>query len=156
MENETSSMIRLAVALITMSALLSLIIVMAFTGRKVAYNYLDTAGQIQLDLEEGELNYLKENEIEMPSASVLALVKQNDDLINEVYLNYNNLYGTAIHGRLYDDNGKRTNVYNTFEQNIRSKVKIYLTQSEDLTGYDLYIHDIACDKDVLHVGKCKD
>ena len=107
MENETSSMIRLAVALITMSALLSLIIVMAFTGRKVAYNYLDTAGQIQLDLEEGELNYLRENEIEMPSASVLALVKQNDDLINEVYLNYNNLYGTAIHGRLYDDNGKR-------------------------------------------------
>lgn len=155
MEREAGDITKLAVALVFMSALVALIIVMAFTGRKIAYNYIDQAGQIQVDLQNGEIDYIKENDIEVPAASVLALVKANDDMIDELYLDYKDLFGTAMHGRLYDNAGDRTEVYNTFENNIKSKVRLYVVWDSDTSGYDFYIHDLACTSDNMqHSGEC--
>lgn len=155
MDREIGDVLDVAISMVTLAALTLAVLVMLFTGRQMAYNYLDSTTDLQVEIQDGELNYLKDNAMEMPSASVLALVKSNDNYINEVYLDYKNLYGQNIHGRLYDDAGKRTDVYSLFEKNVRAKVKLYITWNASMSGYDFYIHDIACTKDPIHIDACR-
>lgn len=149
MDREISSIFNLGIGLITLSAVLFLVIAVAITGRHIGYNYLSVAEEMEVDLRNGDLNYLKENDIEMPAAAVLALVKANDDGINKLYLNYTGLYGKVSNDRLYDLNGKKTDTYRLFESHVSSKVRLYIEYNDSENGYDFYIHDIGCIKDVL-------
>lgn len=156
MDREIGDILDVAISMVTLAALTLMVMVMLFTGRQIAYNYLDSTTDIQVELQDGDLNYLKDNDVEMPAASVLALVKANDNYINELYLDYKNLYGQVNHGRIYDEAGKRTEIYSLFEQNVRSKVKLYITWNSSDSGYDFYIHDIACkNSNLMHTDACQ-
>lgn len=155
MEREVSDIVNLGVTLITLAVVLSFVLVTVITGKHMAYNYLDKASVIKEDMESGDLKYLQTNETEMPTASLLAIVSSNEDYINQLYLDYADLYGATYHDRLYKDEGGKTNTYLVFSRNIKSKVKIYVEYNKDGNGYDIYVHDVNCSNpDLKHVGAC--
>lgn len=154
-DREISEVTWLGVTLTALCVVISIVMLNAYTGRHMAYDYMDEVHAIAVDLEEGELNQLNESIQEMPAASVLALVRMNDNGINKLYLNYEDLYGQVAADRLYSETGAKTDVYRLFENNIRSKVKLYLEYNESVGGYDFYIHDIGCTSDdYRHAGVC--
>lgn len=155
MDREISEVTWLGIALTALCVVISIVMLNAYTGRHMAYDYLDEVQAIAVDLEEGELAQLNESIQEMPAASVLSLVRMNDSSINNLYLNYVDLYGQAVAGRLYSEAGIKTDVYRLFEENVRSKVKLYIEYNDSDSGYDFYIHDIGCTSDDFHhKGAC--
>lgn len=161
MDREISDVIHITLAMVTMSVIIALVFSAVITGKKLGYDYLNVVEEINVDLQTGDLEHLKENEVEVPSATVLALFKTNGDSINRVYLNYARLYekqladGNAINDSLYDLSGKKTELYKIFEKNVKSKVRLYIVWNEEANGYDFYIHDLGClEEDMTHKGVC--
>lgn len=161
MDREISEVLHIMVAMVTMSVVVALAFGAAVIGKKMGYEYLSVAEELNVDLQEGDLSYLRENEVEVPAATVLALFKTNDDNINKVYLNYARLYekqlasGDAVNDTLYDINGRKTELYKIFEKNVRSKVRLYIVWNEHDNGYDFFIHDLGClSDDLTHKEVC--
>lgn len=161
MDREISETLHIMLAMVTMSVIVSLVFGAATIGKRIGYNYLNVAEEMNVDLQTGDLSYLRDNDVEVPSATVLALFKTNDDNINRIYLNYARLYekqladGSAVNDTLYDLNGRKTDLYKLFEKNVKSKVRLYIEWNEIENGYDFYIHDLGClEDDMTHKGVC--
>jgi hypothetical protein len=156
MDRELSQIIHIGVAMVMIAAVLSLVVPTLWLGRHLGYNYLSYTENLNASLTDGELEYLKDKELEMPSAGVFEILKANEDYANALYLDYSGLYGSASQGRLYDANsGAKTDTYKLFEKHISSKIKLYTVWNSSDSGYDFYIHDIACTStNLMHTGAC--
>lgn len=167
MEHEVGDLLKLGIAMITISTVIFLVIGSVIYGRQIGYQYLDKGEELHLELENGDLNYLSDQLVEVPTATVLALFKANDGYVNAVYLNYKNLLGSDYSDayssgadenkhRLYDiETGKKTDLYKAFEKHVSAKCKLYIEYNQNAGGYDFYIHDLRCrNSSPNHKGVC--
>lgn len=158
MEREISDVVHMGIAMACIAAVLTLVVPNLWLGRQLASRYLSYTENINANLTDGELEYLKDRSIEIPAAGVFELVKANESYVNKMYLTYDGLYGTVnatSNGDIIDPTtSRKTDVYKKFEKNMNGKVKLYVVWNSAENGYDFHVHALRCSGDLTHLDNC--
>lgn len=114
---------------------------------------------LQEQINEENIGFLSDLEYkkvptEMPMASLLSMYYEQADNIYDVYdcrTDTNNKVDNI------ENEGKQDKTIRMLGERTGQKVLVYVTESKyNVNLYDIYIHDIRCEADFVHTGKCED
>lgn len=144
MEREVSQIMELAAGLAALAALLALVLGGVFIGKKIGYDFLNRAEEVQIELQEGSLRDLNYCSVEMPTASLVAILKSNETSISYIYDDNSDLEGTT-----------QNEVYKNLKNNITGRVRVYVEYDKTEGLYKMWIHNIGCLDPYKHdIGGC--
>lgn len=144
MEREISSVMELAAGLAALAALFTLIVGTLFLGKKLGYDFLNRAENVEIELQEGSLRDLNYCSIEMPTASLVAILKSNTDMICYIHDDVNDLEGDT-----------ESEVYKNLNNHVTGRVRVYVELNKESERYELWVHNIGCLDPYKHaLGGC--
>lgn len=144
MDREISSVMELAAGLAALAALLALVLSGVFIGKKLGYDFLNRAEQVEIELQEGSLRDLNYCSVEMPMASLIAILKSNETVISYIYDDVNDSEGDM-----------KSDTYKNLKNNITGRVRVYVEYGKIEAGYKIWVHDISCIDPYKHdIGGC--
>ena len=175
MGDRVAEYLNFVIMLILTTAVIALGASFMFYGRRMQNMFTDASIKIYTDMDTGQIRDLCVSDpMEMPAASVLSFLYDNEKYIYDVYDNRD------ITSKVFADSGQlqsvthenKTGRSTLNEGDTRDKFRVAVSYfSGDMNKkckiiakvnpiysdyYDIYVHDLDCDElDEYHVGSCK-
>lgn len=133
MDREVSSVMELGYGLALLAALLSIVLSGVFIGKKLGYDFLNKAEVVQQEMQDGALRDINCTSIEMPTASLIAMLKLNEPSLYLIHDSVNNGEGDIA-----------SDAYKYLMNHISGRVRVYVEFNKEYAGYEVWIHEIEC------------
>jgi hypothetical protein len=174
MGDRVAEYLNLVIMLVATVAVISLGASFMFFGRKMQNMFFDETTSIYSDVGVGPLRDLSVSDpMEIPAAAVLTFLYDNQDYIYDVYDNRDiteksfKKSGQLNQVKHYNLDGRNTTgepdatvkfrlAVSYFTSDLNKKCKITAKVNSTYPDYyDIYVHDLDCEKDEYHSGACK-
>lgn len=151
-EREVADTLNLGIMLALLASILSVVVITAIIGRRIGYDFFDRVSNTSNQVEINILNDLNYAETEIPSATVMAILKTNEKFVGHIY---DNICDTDTNGNDLVNPGVLDDIH-SIERHLTGKVKVYVELDKDVGLYNIYIHKTTCTKDSKHaLGGCR-
>lgn len=176
MGDRAAEYLNFTIMIVSVLAVITIMASFMFLGRKMQNMFFDSTTKTYSDSTNGMILDLSNSEyLEMPAASVLTFMYENQEAIYDVYDGRDITDKEFVNGSLTKVTHKNINGQNTADAvtsgnttekfrvavsylnvDLNKKIKVSAKVNEENTDYyDLYLHDIDCKQDPYHTGSCK-